>query len=159
MNLIWAVFALTVPVDFYQDAAAPSLIAYHAKTIHLYGGGVLEDGWLLVEDGKVAGAMKREASLPPFVEVVDFGDRTIVPGFVAADTPLVGAENQGDHALGAHRLAWDSYSPYQDMSKALEQGITTIYLSPARNRLVGGRGAVVKTAGENRVLSLSLIHI
>ena len=152
MNFVWLFAGLTFLAGTPQEPE-PSLVAYHAKSIHLYGGGILDNGWLLVENGKVVGAIEHDYALPPFVEVVDFGDRTIVPGFVAADSPLTGSGNQGDHALGAHRRAWDSYSPYQDMSKALERGITTVYLSPDRNRLVGGRGAVVKTAGTNRVLN------
>lgn len=145
-----AALLFTVPMTSAQ--AQEDLVAFHAKEIHLYGGGVLENGWLLVQDGKVVGGVEDEEALPPFVEVVDFGEKIVIPGLIAADAPLTGAGNQGDHALGAHRRAWDDYSPFEDLNKALERGITTVYLSPDRNRLVGGRGAVVKTAGSRRVL-------
>ena len=144
--------ALLFAVPISSAGAQEDLVAFHAKEIHLYGGGVLKNGWLLVQEGKVVGGVEHEEALPPFVEVVDFGENIMIPGLVAADAPLTGSVNQGDHALGAHRRAWDDYSPFQDFNKALERGITTVYLSPDRNRLVGGRGAVVKTAGSHRVL-------
>ena len=126
--------------------AGPVSGAQEAPVIYKAG-----DQVLVVEDGKFAGA--GEGELPLFAEVVDFGpDAVFAPGLVAADSPWTGSGGQGDHALGAHRRAFDSFDPWADMTSVLEHGVTTVYLSPDRSRLVGGRGAVVKTAGENRVL-------
>ncbi|HBF23652.1 MAG TPA: hypothetical protein DDW23_07555, partial [Planctomycetes bacterium] len=106
---------------------------------------------LVIQAGKIAGV--NPAELPLFAEVVDFGpDAVFAPGLVAADSSWTGSGGQGDHALGAHRRAFDSFDLWDDMTEALERGITTVYLSPDRSRLIGGRGAVVKTAGESRVL-------
>lgn len=132
-------------------AGDASLIAYRAARIYRSGGESVADACLLIEGGKVVGIVP-VAELPPLTPVVDLGNTVLFPGLVAADAALTGTAGQGDLSLGAHRLAMDSYDPWQDHTKILERGITTVYLSPDRDRLIGGRGAVVKTAGDARVL-------
>ncbi len=137
------------PPSWLQGEGA--LKGYQAARVYVDGGNSLDNGVLLVRDGKVASVVEA-ADVPPLVEVVDLGDVRILPGFVAADSPLTGNGNQGDLSMGAHRRAFDDFDPFLDMDKVLERGITTFYLSPDRRRLVGGRGAVVKSAGEQRIL-------
>ncbi len=127
-------------------------LAVRAARIHVSPGQVLEDAWLLVGQGRVAGYATSEAELPPFVPVLDLGEAVLMPGLVAADSTLTGAGPQGERSLAAHRRALDEFDPFADLHTVLERGVTTCYLSPDRNRLVGGRGAVVKTAGRQRVL-------
>ena len=131
-----------------QLDAGSGAIAYRAASVD---GGVPEAEYLVVQDGKVVATAKRE-ELPDMVTIVDLGDAKIMPGLVAADSTLTGVGGLGDHSMGAHRQAFDAYDPYRDMSDALSRGITTVYLSPDRGRLIGGRGAVVKTAGDDRVM-------
>lgn len=137
------------PPSWLQGEGA--LKGYQAARVYVDGGKVHENGVLLIRDGKVASVVDA-ADVPPLVEVVDLGDARILPGFVAADSPLTGNGNQGDLSMGAHRRAFDDFDPFLEMDKVLERGITTFYLSPDRRRLVGGRGAVVKSAGAERVL-------
>ncbi len=137
------------PPSWLQGEGA--LKGYQAARVYVDGGTVVENGVLLVRDGKVASVVD-PADVPPLVEVIDLGDARILPGLVAADSPLTGNGNQGDLSLGAHRRAFDDFDPFLEMDRVLERGITTFYLSPDRRRLVGGRGAVVKSAGDQRVL-------
>ena len=129
------------------------LEAYKAAKIYVDGETVHEDAFLLVRDGKVAAVVADEAELPPFLAITDLGEVTVMPGLVAADSPLTGNGNQGDRSMAAHRRAYDDFDPFLDMDRVLERGITSFYLSPDRRRLVGGRGAVVKAAGSDRVLT------
>jgi imidazolonepropionase-like amidohydrolase len=128
------------------------LQAYHAAKIYVDGSTVHEDAFLLVRDGKVAAVVADESELPPFLAVTDLGEVTLMPGLVAADSPVTGNGNQGDRSMAAHRRAFDDFDPFLEMDRVLERGITSFYLSPDRRRLVGGRGAVVKAGGDNRVL-------
>lgn len=128
------------------------LQAFRAAQVYVDGQTMHEDAFLLVRDGKVAGVVADESELPPFLTVTDLGEATLMPGLVAADTPLTGNANQGDRSMAAHRRAFDDFDPFLDMDRVLERGITSMYLSPDRRRLVGGRGAVVKTGGGERVL-------
>jgi imidazolonepropionase-like amidohydrolase len=127
--------------------------AYHAAAIHTASAqGVVEDGYLIIQDGKVAGVVANAAALPPLISVVELGSAHLAPGLVAADSTVQGNYGQGDRSMAAHMLAADSFDPWSTTNKLMERGITTYYLSPDRARLIGGRGAVVKSAGADRLL-------
>ena len=127
--------------------------AYHAAAIHTASAqGVVEDGYLIVQDGKVAGVVTSADLLPPLISVVEMGSAHLAPGLVAADSTVQGNVGQGDRSMAAHMLAADSFDPWAKTDKLLERGITTYYLSPDRARLIGGRGAVVKASGAERLL-------
>lgn len=108
----------------------------------------LRDAWLLVREGKVA-AVGGEAP-PPELPVVDAGSRVVMPGIVAVDTDLSQARDD-DYAVTPDVLALDGFDFERSLRAALEGGVTTAYLSPGRERLVSGQGAVVKTAGRDLV--------
>jgi len=136
-------------------------IALQAGTIQLVEQGqVIEGGGtILVLDGKIVAAGK-DIPIPGSARIVDYGpDAVIVPGFVAADSPVVSpaaSERSADPTL----LAIDNFDPYTSYVFALQEGITCAYLPPARNRLIAGQGAVVKLAGADagkRVLSASAL--
>ncbi len=143
-----------------EPAPAPE-IAVHAGLLYVDPEtSPLENAWLLIGEGRVVGVVEEKSLLPPLIPVLDFSDQVLVPGFVAADSRWTGSNSQGDHALGAHRRALDDFDSWQDTSAVLARGITTVYLPPDRKRLVGGRGAIVKTAGNHRVLrELASLHI
>ena len=132
--------------------AAVDAQAYHAAVIHQPGVDAIEDGYLVVDSGKIIGVFTAD-QLPPLMPVIELGDAHLMPGLVAADSTISGASNNTDLSLAAHHMAFDNYDPWLDYSKVLEHGVTTVYLSPDRSRLIGGRGAVVKTAGEKRVVN------
>ena len=77
-------------------AAAPAraeggYVALQAGTIHLVEQDKLIEGGgtILVLDGKIVAAGK-DVQIPPSARVVDYGpDAVIVPGFVAADSPVM----------------------------------------------------------------------
>ncbi|MCX8266176.1 MAG: hypothetical protein OTI37_01030, partial [Planctomycetota bacterium] len=132
--------------------AAVDAQAYHAAVIHQPGADAIEDGYLVVDSGKIIGVFTAD-QLPPLMPVIELGDAHLMPGLVAADSTISGASNNSDLSLAAHHMAFDNYDPWLDYSKVLEHGVTTVYLSPDRSRLIGGRGAVIKTAGEKRVVN------
>lgn len=154
---------------FFSLAAAPTLaavalagdvVAIKAGRI-LPGGGAaaIDDGVVIAEDGKVVAlGAAAEIEIPAGAHVLDYGAGAVVtPGLVAADsgyTPGTPGERTADPTL----LAIDNFDPYSSYVSALQSGITTVYLAPARGRLIAGQGAVVKAGGgrdgdvEGRVL-------
>jgi imidazolonepropionase-like amidohydrolase len=60
--------------------------------------GVMEDGAVLVDDGRVVSVMPPE-DLPADVEVVDLGDATLLPGLIDAHVHLVWGASAEPHAL------------------------------------------------------------
>ena len=155
--------ALLLPL-FAAPAVAPAgdEVAVKAGTIHLVENDVvLKDGTILIRDGKIV-AVGLDVNIPGSARVVDYGpDAVIVPGFVAADSNL-GAQMPSQRTASPGLRAIENFDTYGAYDLTLSSGVTTVYMAPARNRLIAGQGAVVKLGGEagpSRVLSKSaLIH-
>ena len=122
----------------------------------------IEDGAIAIVDGKIVAVGKAsEVAVPAGARKVDYGDGAVLaPGLVAVDSNY-SSSNPGPRTADPTLLAIDQFDPYSDIVSALKSGITTVYLVPARGRLIAGQGAVVKTGGgepgnpEGRVLSES----
>ena len=129
--------------------AAPGgdAVVLRAGTIHLVQDGqVLTNSAILVEDGKIV-AIGVDLKTPLGVREVDYGpDATIVPGFVAADSPY-GAGGSAERSAAPMLRAIDNFDPYSRYTSALSGGVTTCYLNPGVDRLIAGLGGVVKMKG------------
>lgn len=152
---------LVAPLLLLGAASPPpndgGLVAIQAGTIHPVGGDPIEGGGtVLVRDGRIV-AIGADVAVPAGARVVDYGPAAvIVPGLVAADSSYVPSE-PSERTADPGLLAIDAFDPYSSLWNALTGGVTTVYLSPARGRLIAGQGAVVKTGGvrERRVLARS----
>jgi imidazolonepropionase-like amidohydrolase len=154
-------FALALPVLAPAQATAPARKATHvavrAGTIHVVPGReVLRGGaTLLIRDGRVVAA-GADLAVPPDAQWIDYGpDAVIVPGLVAADSRYGLGEPAARTAAPAVR-AVDNFDPQSRwLTFDLAGGVTSVYIAPARGRLIAGQGAVVKLGGpdpERRVL-------
>lgn len=135
------------------------LVAIRAGTIHaIEAGVVVEDGTMLVRDGKIE-ALGADVAVPLGARVVDYGpDAVITPGFVAANSNIgvgAGSERTADPQVQAiDNVDFFSTAYLSDVAA----GVTTAYVPPARGRLIAGQGAVVKLHGSDaasRTLSSS----
>ena len=130
-------------------AFAREVVAVKAGTIHrVEGGEVVRDGTILIDDGRIV-AVGTNVAVPPSARVVDYGaDAVVTPGLVSADSTLGGrrgSERTADPSL----LAIDAFDFQAVHALSLAEGVTTVYLPPARGRLIAGQGAVVKLAGKD----------
>lgn len=134
--------------------------AFRAKKIITVGdGGEIDDGLLVIKDGKVdyVGPYSPE-EVPEDVEVRDFGDRTIMPGLVDAHTH-VGMHEEGEGWEGQDTnemtdpvtpqvKAIDGINPAGfGLQDAVNAGVTTVNTGPGSGNVVGGQFAAVKTTG------------
>lgn len=129
-------------------AAQPQ--AYHAAMLWPGNGPPIADAILVVRDGKVlAVGRKADVSLPPDTVVRNLGDAVIIPGLIAGETSL--AEKGRDDLLTAtpHYRAVDGFDWFADFSGPLSGGVTTVQIAPGARRMLPGRGAVVKLAGDD----------
>lgn len=137
------------------------VVAVQAGTLYLVEDGqvIQGGGTILIRDGKIAAAGK-DVEVPAGARVVDYGpDAVITPGLVDADSTY-GAAIPAERTASPTLLAVDNFDPYAKLYPALRDGITSVYLAPARGRLIAGQGAVVKTGGEaddERVVSASAV--
>jgi len=146
--------ASAVPTS--SSAATPyagDAVVIKDGTIHLVEvGETIRDGAVLVEDGKIVAIGPADTiDVPGGASVVDHGpDAVIVPGLVAVDSNYT-QQAAGPRTADPTLLAIDQFDPYTPIVSALRSGITTVYLPPARGRLIAGQGAVVKTGGGSAV--------
>ncbi|MCY2959211.1 MAG: amidohydrolase family protein [Planctomycetota bacterium] len=132
-------------------------VVLRAGSVHVVEGGrVIENGAVILRDGKIV-AVGADLAVPPGARVVDYGpDAVLTPGLVAADSNY-GAPRPDERSADPFLRALDNFDPYASYVFALQEGVTTAYLAPARNRLIAGVGAVVKLAGEADVGSRLLL--
>ncbi|MBK8979533.1 MAG: amidohydrolase family protein [Planctomycetes bacterium] len=125
-------------------------LAIHCGTLYAHPGAApLRGAWLIVRDGRVQSIVETGGP-PDDLPVVDASDKVVFPGLVAADSDLSGI---GDDAYNVTPdfSALDGFDFVREQTRALAGGVTTAYLAPGRNRLVPGKGAVVKLAGDDLV--------
>jgi imidazolonepropionase-like amidohydrolase len=136
-------------------ALAGDVVAVRAGLVVTMTGASIENGVVLVDDGKiVAVGAHGSVVVPVGARTVDYGaSAVLLPGFVAADSRY-GAGFASGRTADPGVLAVDNFDPYTTFHGAVTNGVTTLYMAPARGRLVAGQGAVVKSAGapEARVL-------
>ena len=156
LPLAVAVAAVFATAPRAQEAGNPpaKTFAMRCGTLLLGDGTtVLRDAWLVVQDGKVksVGTTAPGGDLP----IVDARSKVVMPGIVAVDSDLAPATDS-DYQLTPDAMALDQFDFERSWQQALQGGVTSAYVSPGRQRLVSGQGAVVKLAGQDlveRVLS------
>jgi len=123
-----------------------------AGEVHVGTGQVFRPGAVAIVGGKVAAVGKpEETPAPPGARRIDAGpNASVVPGLVAAQTEHLAKGDSNPNSVDPDVLALDGYDFAAPESKLLAAGVTTVFLSPGGNRVVSGRGAVVKTAGRSR---------
>ncbi|MEM7305140.1 MAG: amidohydrolase family protein [Planctomycetota bacterium] len=124
-------------------------VAVKAGTIYLVEDGqVVTDGTILVQGNRIQ-AVGTDVAVPVDAKVVDYGaDAVIIPGLVAADTTL-GSGSSSNRTAEPGLNAIDNFDFYSSFAGPLSSGVTTAYVKPTDQRLIGGSGALVKLHGED----------
>jgi len=128
------------------SSSAQDSFQIRAQAIVRADGSRLENGVLLVENGKVAGLGTRLADGVPTIE----HDGVLTPGLVVCQTMsgMGGEANDQTRSLLPEARLVHAYDPtHSDFEKALAAGITTMVLPPDGRNVAGGLTAVVKTEG------------
>ncbi len=149
--------------------AWPSWVAAQARPIVLRGATVLPidgpaipNGTVVMQGGKLVAVGGSNVAVPAGALVVDVRGKTVLPGLVDAMTSLgIGATdlNEPSDPVTPQLRVFEAFNPFGAfgsgtpgplrMSELLGGGVTTMYIAPADAALLGGQGAVVKTAGDN----------
>lgn len=137
-----------------------------AQTIALTGGlvypissGPIEGGTVLMVDGRIA-AVGAGVDIPAGAEVVDVSGSVVMPGIIDAMSYYgLAAEdmNEVPNPLTPELRVIEAFAPFGNFGSGeageirvrelLSGGVTATYIGPGDATVVGGQGAVVKTAG------------
>ncbi|OLT15242.1 amidohydrolase [Serinicoccus sp. CUA-874] len=141
-----------------MSSSSPSLAVVGARVVPVEGE-VIEDGTVLVREGRIAAVGPRtEVDLPDGVEVVDAAGGWLLPGLIDAHVHLgVWEEGEGwagvdgneatDPVMAAAR-AIDAINPReQGFDDALGAGVTTVNVNPGSANPIGGQAVALKTYG------------
>jgi imidazolonepropionase-like amidohydrolase len=139
-------------VEPAEPPYGPSLVQIRAKVVDLGGGERIENGVVLMEDGKIRTA-GQGIELDDRFPIVEY-DGWLTPGMIAcfSDAGLQGERWDSTRSiLPEARIADGLDRDHSDLAKACAAGITSLVIAPSRSNVVGGVTAVVKT-GTGRVL-------
>jgi len=145
-----SVSAALVFTSLLVPVASAGEVVLRAGTVYAVdGNGPLTGGASVrIRDGIII-EVGKDLVAPSGAKVIDYGpSAVIVPGFVAADS--VYARGRASKRTAEPGLsALDGFDFYAQYAVALSHGVTSAYITPARGRLIGGQGAVVKLGGQD----------
>lgn len=136
------------------------LIAIRGGTIHTNDGDPIENGVLLLENGKVRRVgSQNSVRIPQDAQIIEAAGKHIIPGLIdAASHYGISGNNLSETAapLNPQRRAVDAYAPRmldteQDTGpmravELLSGGVTTQYVRLGGSTVIDGQGVLVKTA-------------
>jgi imidazolonepropionase-like amidohydrolase len=130
------------------------ILAIKAGTIMPVTSAPIEDGVILIRDGKITD-IGTNLSIPEGARVIDASDKVVIPGLIDAMTTLTNDRADDDESVTPDIRALDAFDFFGKYRRLLAGGVTSVHVAPGRRRLIPGYGAVVKLAGEtilNRTL-------
>lgn len=142
-------------------SAQSRAVAIRGGTVLPVSGPAIQNGTVLFKDGKIV-AVGATVAIPRGAVIVEARGKYVIPGVVDAASHI-GIEasdlNEASDPVTPGLRAIESYNPFGTFgsgklgplrnAEALSGGVTTMYIAPADASLLGGQGAVVKTAGPN----------
>ena len=159
----WVVMCSALSVFAVQalTPAVAQVVAIRGGTIMPVSSAPIEGGTVLIRDGVIE-AVGASVTIPADATVVDATGRYVLPGLVDAMSyyGLSGSDlNETTAPSNPQLRIIEAYYPFGAFSDGeppasprsvdlLMGGVTTHYIAPADATVIGGQGAIVKTAGE-----------
>ena len=148
-----------LPWTAERSAGAPidsPLVALVGGTVMTATGRVIENGVLVMEDGRIRAVGSRdEVTIPDGAREIDVTGRFITPGLIDTHShmgvypaPHVRATSDGNEMTDPTTpevRAADAFWPQDpQLPRAIAGGVTTIQVLPGSGNLIGGAGAILK---------------
>ncbi|MEW4570817.1 amidohydrolase family protein [Tautonia sp. JC769] len=123
-------------------------VAVHAGKVITCAGDPIVDGTVLVRDGKIEAVGPRsEIEVPDDYEVIDCGDKFVMPGLVEVHCHIGGSGdlNEMVYQTNPDLRTLDQVIPHNDALKVgIAGGVTTVCYIPGSGTNMGGFGAILK---------------
>lgn len=124
-------------------------IAIKAGTILPISDAPIENGTILIKDGKIA-ALGRNVAVGEDARIIDASGKFVMPGLIDAQSRLfvIDSELNESRSIASELNILDGLDPFvKEAPEVSAQGVTAIYISPGSRSLIGGSGAVLKLNG------------
>ena len=135
-------------------------VAFKGALIYPVTGAPIQNGVLIVQNGKIVKIGDAGTSIPADAQVIDATGKVIMPGIVDTHSHLGGPEG-GDNsaALNPEARVLDAVNPTSDgFKKALAGGVTTLNIMPGSGHLMSGQTIYVKMRAGNTIEDLLLTN-
>ncbi len=159
--------SVAVAAALALPAASQDVVAVKAGKILTITGPTIENGVILIQNGRITKVAKAEGvEIPWTAKVVDASDKVVMPTWVLAQSEGGGRglnENMQNVPWLSVRDAVDPSNGY--FEECLRNGVGTIHVLPGNQTLLGGQGMVLRPYGrtvedmavtENTGIKLSL---
>ena len=142
-----AAAALWLPSAAIVDGQAqqPRVIALRGGTVYTITNGVIQNGTVLIRDGKIA-AVGANVNVPSDAQVVDVSGKHVTPGIIDAHSHIANDSiNEGGTTVSSMTGMKDVLDP-TDISiyRDLAGGLTTANVLHGSANPIGGKNAVIK---------------
>jgi len=137
-------------VSAFVAPGRAEITAVKAGRILTISGEPITDGVILIEDGKIA-EIGTGIEIPEGAAVIDAGKSVVMPGLVDAGAvqPVRGDLNEQSSEITPTFRISDALDPQsKTLKRVVQTGVTTLFVSPGRQNVIGGLGVVVKPAGK-----------
>ena len=141
-------------IAYAPDRPAPPIALVHAK-LWTGEGRTIDDGTIVLRDGRIEALGGPETRVGDGVQVVDAKGRWVTPGIIDVHshlgvypTPRMQAHMDGNEMTSpvtAEVRAQDSFWPLDPgLLRAAQGGVTSLLVLPGSGNLIGGLGFVIK---------------
>jgi len=143
------------------------MIAITRGTLYTITQGIIEEGTLVIEEGKIA-SLGTDIAIPEGTQVIEAAGKVVMPGLIDAHChtgvfadgagPPHSDGNEMTDPITPHARALDALHP-SDMAWAdlRAAGVTTVLTGPGSGNVIGGQSICVKTAGDT-VAEMTLLE-
>jgi imidazolonepropionase-like amidohydrolase len=148
MRLLALVLSLLLQTP---EASPPKTLVIRGAKLYPGTGAPVEGAVVVIEKGHIVAAGK-DVAIPPTAEVIDASGKVLIPGLIDAASRLFLPSGERS-AGGAEQRALDALDLFQpDALEAVQQGVTTVYVSPVSLGAINGTGVILHLDASPKVL-------
>jgi imidazolonepropionase-like amidohydrolase len=157
-----ALLALAAPGILTAADAAKKVIAITGGRLLTVSHGTIENGVLLIDDGKISAVGEAgKVTIPAGAEIVDAHGLTVYPGLIDPETNFGLTEIESDQNSNDLAEPSDEIMPHMHVADAFHSetelipvarlnGITNAVVAPASNDTIAGQDIFIQLAGADR---------
>src|SRR4030042_5514372 len=106
-------------------AQETSVVAVKAGTIYPVTSPAIQDGIVLIRDGRIEGVGK-DLDIPEGAEIIDATGKVVIPGLIDAFTTLAERNQHDEESVTPDIRALDAFDFYNKYRRILAGGVTTV---------------------------------
>ena len=135
-----------------SSSGGSAVVVLRGATVHTAAGSVIQNGTVIIRDGKIA-EVGSGIAVPSGARVVDLTGKEIIPGMIDNHSHIGASPddlNESAVSFGPQHRMVDALNPDdRGWKPAAEAGVTTVVTGTGSGEVSSGEAAVVKTFGSD----------